>query len=313
MGNKRPLEAIDANARSSNSSGDSKTIARASKRPKSTHKSVEAALARARDVCTTMLPSADARRKTIDLSIFAKGTVERIHHNAANETVTCFLLSDNAPSVPYAELPVVFKGPWVNAHLNHGVLSENTSIVLAFKEARIGYGQTEQGPSDNNQAPFGVYLLFDRGVEFWITSEPLCIATGITASAASDWKHFKLFAQAQQTKTNAPLPRSDNERLAGEVVDEGPLASSVLTKSSEAIMQIQPAQIPAAAQQTEFQEQNTEEEECLPSPPTGITQIEAGSPSRATNVEVEDEGDAALAVMKNAKVRLTVAYPFLLV
>lgn len=298
---KRPLEAIDVNkSRCSNSSSaDNKSEEVQYKKAKRSRRSIEAALARARNVCSTMLPAADARRKTIDQSIFASGTVERVLHEEEQQSITFFLISFNVASVEFAELPVVFKGPWVNTHLANGALLENNSIVLAFKEASIGNSRTIEH-HNRNSAPFELYLLFDRGVEFWTTPKSTSVQpSSLRFSGSSAWKHYKLFAKAQlqdsiTVQTQAIETSTSGERLA----DGTPQASSVLTRSEPPTAQNNRRN---AVKDITQDADEVAAQRCKMSPPTGITQIEGGSPSQLDTVK--HEHDAFPDAIMNTKVR----------
>lgn len=247
-----------------------------------------------------MLPSVDARKKTIDQSIYVKGTLTSKQHDVPRETITFSIMSDKTSSAQLAALPIVLKGPWVNAHLAGDALSENHSIVLAFKEGKIGLDCSTQSLSGSKPTRFPVYLLFDRGVELWTSEEPLQIAAGVTGSE-STWRHLKLFAQAQHANTKSAR-RSDSNGPAKESIEEAQQNWNA-SKDTDSLAETSPFQIPAA-QSNARREETAEADSQISPPPTGITQIEAGSspPARST-----DE-DAPQAAMKNTKVRAELRY-----
>lgn len=280
---KRPLEPIDGNARGSNGSEDSRGADASYKKPKRSSRSVDAALMRARDVNSTMIPTAGgAHKTTTDQSIYAKGTVERLHHDKANQTLVFFLISHHASDVEYAELPVLIRGHWVNDHLANGALMEHDSIILTFKEARIEHSQTDDTHASGIAGLSNTYILFDRGIELWVAARgPSSAQATAQLPGAKSWAHYKLFSQAQHVSTYQQGPVIRNHHVPEETVMLAPRAGRATSPI---------ACDPAMAEARSVAEASTSINKNLPengeqrtsrvlrtSPPTGVTQLEAGT------------------------------------
>lgn len=315
---KRPLEAVDANAASSNStstgtSSDKHTGAPRKKKKKSASRSIDAVLPRAQDVSLSMLPSPQARRKTIDQSIIARGSVERVHHDESSRTISFFLVSTSTSNNLYAELPVVVRGELIGSASLKLLLHEHASMVLTFKEASLGSripSSTLSNPSFSHasSALFDRYLCFDRGMEFWVSLTSVSAAsTSGLPGASSQWTHYRKFANAQQTSQNA-APQS----LRG---PSAPQASPKKAITSEARAREEaggsgrmhpPSTLPGSMDQVQMQNalltlfrdsgEAAERPAVLPpsggpgpSPESGITHIEAGPTQEVDQEDGQEE------------------------
>lgn len=308
---KRPLEVIDANSSSSNSSKGVTAGETSYKKPKSKTRSIDAALLRARDVCSSMLPAREARRKIIDQTTFAKGSIERVHWDEERATISFFLVSSSTAD-DYAEVPVVFRGHWVDSHMA-SALQEHASSVLAFKEA--SYGESGSHSAVINTMTFDRYILFEKGAEFWTSSiaPPASTpASGQPPPLPTTWSHYKLFSAAQYQKnigveptslrgppTAVPLPDSTVSEAEQKIVPED---ATVGTMSAGQARSDDPQNtgttdtdpVQPLDHLTErlkrirnalFSEPASAAMPCRPSPPTGITHIEAGTSENTVAAE----------------------------
>lgn len=308
---KRPLEVIDANSSSSNSSKGVTAGETSYKKPKNKPRSIDAALLRARDVCSSMLPAREARRKTIDQTTFAKGSIERMQYDEERATISFFLVSSSTAD-DYAELPVVFRGHWVDSHLA-SALQEHASSVLAFKEA--SYGESSGRSTANNYMTFECYILFEKGAEFWTSSTAppaSTTASGHPPPLPTTWSHYKLFSVAQYQRkiaiepvslrgppTAGPLPDSTVSEAEQKAVLEdatvgttsaGQARSEVPhntgTKDTDHVQTLHNSMEDLERRRNAlFSEPASAAMPCRPSPPTGITQIEAGTSANLVAAE----------------------------